>query len=38
VGFEGLLGAVEQLMDPLDPFVAASERFRRLRQRVRRTD
>jgi len=38
VGFEGLLGTVEQLMDPLDPFVAASERFRRLRQRVRRTD
>ncbi len=37
-GFEGLLGTVEQLMDPLDPFVSASERFRRLRQRVRRTD
>ena len=38
VGFEGLLGTVEQLMDPLDPFVAAAERFRKLRQRVRRTD
>jgi hypothetical protein len=37
-GFEGLLGTVEQLMDPLDPFVPAAERFRRLRQRVRRTD
>ena len=34
-GFEGLLGAVEYLMDPLDPFVAAAERFRRLRRRSR---
>jgi hypothetical protein len=33
VGFEGLLGTVEQLMDPLDPFVAAEERFRSLRRR-----
>lgn len=32
-GFEGLLGAVEQLMDPLDPFAAAEERFRSLRRR-----
>jgi hypothetical protein len=33
VGFEGLLGTVEQLLDPLDPFVAADERFRSLRRR-----
>ena len=33
IGFEGLLGTVEQLMDPLDPFVAADERFRSLRRR-----
>ena len=38
VGFEGLLGTVEQLLDSLDPFTAASERFRKLRRRVRRTD
>lgn len=30
-GFEGLLGTVESLMDPLDPFEAAAERFRALR-------
>jgi hypothetical protein len=30
-GFEGLLGTVESLMDPLDPFEAASDRFRALR-------
>ena len=36
--FGGLLGAVEQLMDPLDPFVAAGERFRKLRRRGGRTD
>ena len=30
-GFEGLLGAVESLMDPLDPFEAAAARFRALR-------
>jgi hypothetical protein len=30
-GFEGLLGVVESLMDPLDPFAAAAERFRALR-------
>ena len=35
-GFEGLLGTVEQLMDPLDPFAAAEERFRTLRVRPRR--
>jgi hypothetical protein len=35
-GFEGLLGTVEQLMDPLDPFAAAEERFRSLRRRPRR--
>jgi hypothetical protein len=38
VGFEGLLGAVERLMDPLEPFAAAAERFRGLRRRLRRTD
>jgi hypothetical protein len=36
VGFEGLLGTVEQLLDPLDPLGAASERFRKLRRRARR--
>lgn len=30
-GFEGLLGTVESLMDPLDPFEAAAERLRALR-------
>ena len=30
-GFEGLLGTVESLMDPLDAFAAAAERFRALR-------
>ncbi len=35
-GFEGLLGTVEQLMDPLDPFATAEERFRALRVRSRR--
>jgi hypothetical protein len=33
--FEGLLGTVEKLLDPLDPFVAAAERFRALRTRTR---
>jgi glycerophosphoryl diester phosphodiesterase len=33
VGFEGLLGTVEQLLDPLDPFAAAEEGFRHLRRR-----
>jgi hypothetical protein len=33
VAFEGLLATVERLMDPLDPFVSAAERFRRLRRR-----
>jgi hypothetical protein len=37
-GFAGLLGTVEQLLDPLDPFIAAAERFRTLRRRTRRTD
>jgi hypothetical protein len=32
-GFEGLLGTVEQLLDPLEPFAAADERFRDLRRR-----
>jgi hypothetical protein len=32
-GFEGLLGTVEQLLDPLEPFAAADERFRSLRRR-----
>lgn len=35
-GFEGLLGTVEQLMDPLDPFATAEERFRTLRVRAGR--
>lgn len=35
-GFEGLLGTVEQLLDPLDPFAAAEEHFGSLRIRVRR--
>jgi hypothetical protein len=30
-GFEGLLGTVEELMDPLDPFEAAARRFHDLR-------
>jgi hypothetical protein len=33
VGFEGLLGTVEQLLDPLDPFGSAAERFWHLRRR-----
>jgi hypothetical protein len=37
-GFEGLLGTVEQLMDPLDPFASAEERFRALRRKPRRSD
>lgn len=36
-GFEGLLGTIEQLLDPLDPFVTAAQRFRDLRRRTRRT-
>jgi hypothetical protein len=35
VGFEGMLGLVEELLDPLDPFVQAEERFRRLRSSAR---
>jgi hypothetical protein len=31
VGFESMLGTVESLMDPLEPFEAAGERFRELR-------
>jgi hypothetical protein len=30
-GFEGLIWAVEELLDPLEPFRAAAERFRRLK-------
>jgi hypothetical protein len=30
-GFEGLIWAVERLLAPLEPFVAAAERFRGLR-------
>jgi hypothetical protein len=37
-GFEGLLGTVERLLDPLDPFISAEERFRALRRRPRRQD
>jgi len=32
-GFEGLLGLVETLLDPLEAFAAAEERFRSLRRR-----
>ena len=32
IGFEGLLGLVEELLDPLDPFAEAEERFRALRR------
>ena len=34
-GFEGLIWAVEELLDPLDPFRAAAERFRSLRVAAR---
>ncbi|MGH2541072.1 MAG: hypothetical protein ACRDGK_11165, partial [Actinomycetota bacterium] len=30
-GFEGLIWAVEEMLDPLEPFRAAAERFRSLR-------
>jgi len=36
VGFEGLLWTVQELIEPLDPFVAAAERFRDLRVRPQR--
>lgn len=32
IGFDGMLGLVEELLDPLDPFTQAEERFRRLRK------
>jgi hypothetical protein len=38
VGFEGLLGTVQALIEPLDPFVAAAERFRSLRVRPGRPE
>ncbi|HET9310005.1 MAG TPA: hypothetical protein VFP41_02130 [Actinomycetota bacterium] len=34
-GFEGLIWAVESLLDPLEPFAAAAGRFRSLRVSVR---
>ncbi len=34
-GFEGLIWAVEQLLDPLEPFAAAESRFGELRRRSR---
>ncbi len=34
-GFEGLIWAVEMLLDPLEPFRAAAERFRSLRVSTR---
>jgi hypothetical protein len=37
-GFEALLWTVQSLIEPLDPFVTAAERFRSLRVRVRRSD
>jgi hypothetical protein len=33
-GFEGLLGAIQDLLDPLDPFEAAAARFASLRRRI----
>jgi len=33
-GFEGLLWTVQELIEPLDPFVNAAERFRGLRVRA----
>jgi hypothetical protein len=36
-GFEALLGTVQALIEPLDPFVAAAERFRSLRVRPQRS-
>ena len=30
-GFEGMIWTVETLLEPLEPFVAAAERFRSLR-------
>ncbi len=33
IGFEGMLGLVEELLDPLDPFAEAEERFRSFRTR-----
>jgi len=36
-GFEELLGTVQALIEPLDPFVAAAERFRSLRVRPPRS-
>jgi hypothetical protein len=35
-GFEGLLGSVQDLLDPLDPFEAAAARFGSLRRRASR--
>lgn len=37
-GFEGLLWTVQCLIEALDPFVAAAERFRSLRVRPRRSN
>ena len=34
-GFEGLIWAVESLLDPLEPFTSAAERFRSLRVAAR---
>ena len=34
-GFEGMLGLIESLLDPLEPFGAAEARFRSLRRRPR---
>ncbi len=35
-GFEGLIGAVEHLLDPLEPFEAAAGAFRDRRRQARR--
>jgi hypothetical protein len=37
-GFEGLLWTVQGLIEALDPFVGAAERFRNLRVRPKRTN
>jgi hypothetical protein len=36
-GFEGLLGAIQELLDPLEAFEGAAARFGRLRRRIPRT-
>jgi hypothetical protein len=33
-GFEGLLGKIQELLDPLEPFADAEDRFRSLRRKA----